>query len=106
MLKPPKIDIHGVSAMDDCKLFRGRPNGGAVILWNEALIGHVNPIPWESKRLCAVTYDTGENITLIICVYMPCDDWRHDGDLVKNTDILNLHNKILDSQNFQENYEL
>ena len=56
--------------MDDSKLLCGRPNGGAVILWNEALVGHINPVPWESKRFCAVTYNTGENITLIICVYV------------------------------------
>ena len=64
-----KVGIHGVSAMDDSMLLRGCPNGKAVILWNEALVGHVNPVPWESKRLCAVIYNTGENITLIICVY-------------------------------------
>ena len=84
-----KVGIHGVSAMDESKPLRGRPNGGAVILWHEALDGQVTIVAWDSKRICAVTYDTGDFIILIICVYMPCDDWRPDGNLVEYTDILN-----------------
>ena len=84
-----KVGIHGVSAMDESKPLRGRPNGGAVILWHEALTGIVTPIAWDSKRFCAVKYNTGNLNILIICVYMPCDDWRPDCNLVEFNDILN-----------------
>ena len=84
-----RVGIHGVSAMDESKPLHGRPNGGAVILWHETLVGHINPVSWDSKRFCAVTYNTGDNIILIICVYMPCDDWRNDGNVIEYIDILN-----------------
>ena len=87
--KDVKVGIHGVSAMDEGVLLHGRPNGGAVILWHESLGGCVTPIAWDSKRFCAVTYDTGDIIILIVCVYMPCDDWRPDGNVIEYIDILN-----------------
>ena len=64
-----KVGIHGVSAMDESKPLRGRPNGDAVILWNVALDGQVTTVAWDSKRFCAVTYDTGNFSILIIYVY-------------------------------------
>ena len=87
--KDVKVGIHGVSAMDEGVLLHGRPNGGAVILWHESLGGCVTPIAWDSKRFCAVTYDTGDIIILIVCVYMPCDDWRPDGNVIEYIDMLN-----------------
>ena len=83
-----KVGIHGVSAMDENKPLRGRPHGGAVILWHDALEGYVNPIFCDSNRFCAVTYDNGINIILIVCIYMPCDDWRPDGNVIEYIDIL------------------
>ena len=49
----------------------------------------VTPVAWDSKRFCAVTYDTGDIIILIVCIYMPCDDWRPDGNVIEYIDILN-----------------
>ena len=83
------IGIHGVSAMDENKPLRGRPNGGAAILWHESINGRNSPVPWDNKRFCAITYDTGKSKILIICVYMPCDNWRPDCNVLVYNDILN-----------------
>ena len=83
------VGIHGVSAMDENKPLRGRPHGGAVILWSGSIGGLVTPVPWDSKRFCAVIYNNGESKMLIVCVYMPCDDWRPDANVVEYNDILN-----------------
>ena len=86
----PDVGIHGVSAMDDSKPLNGRPFGGAAVLWHESLDGRIIPVPWQSDCMCAVKYINGNNVCLlIICVYMPCDDWRHDGNVIEYCNILN-----------------
>ena len=51
------VGIHGVSAMNEDQLLRGRPRGGAAILWHGDLRNLVTPVTWESSRCCAVTVE-------------------------------------------------
>ena len=81
---------HGISAMDETKALRGRPHGGVAILWNSTLANNVVPVQCESKRICAVIIQLAGNAKmLLICVYMPCDDRRADGNLNEYIDTLN-----------------
>ena len=83
------VSYHGVSAMDEKKLLKGRPNGGAVILWKNSLENKVLAIPYDSKRICAVTMESNLGKVLIINVYMPCDDNKLSGNVVEFKDTLN-----------------
>ena len=83
------VGIHGVSAMEEDQLLRGRPHGGAAILWHGEVKNLVTPVMWESSRGCAVTVELEGEILLLVCVYMPCDDWRHDGNVIEYKEILN-----------------
>ena len=51
------VGVHGVSAMNEGQIIRGRPRGGAAIIWNGLLHHKVTPVPWDSTRMCAVTFD-------------------------------------------------
>jgi hypothetical protein len=64
-----------MSAMDGSKLLQGRPYGGCAFLWNSDIKASITPISCESKRICAVLIDYGEqnNEFLFINVYMPTD---------------------------------
>ena len=94
------VGIHGVSAMDETKPLRGRPFGGVAILWRKSLRGQVTPVHWDSSRMCAVIYTTADNISiLVICVYMPCDDCRPDGNIIEYCHILNEISTLINSVN-------
>ena len=83
------ISYHGVSAMDEKVLLRGRPHGGAVILWKNSLKNKVTAVSVESTRLTAVTIETHAGNLLLLNVYMPCDDNQNRGNVVEYNDILN-----------------
>ena len=83
------VGVHGVSAMDESQVLRGRPHGGAAIIWHKDIAHKVTPIPWESKRFCAVILEVDLVKFLIVCVYMPCDDWRGNGNVIEYNNILN-----------------
>ena len=51
------VGVHGVSAMDEGQILRGRPHGGAAIVWHGMLRHRVTPVPWDSTRICAVSID-------------------------------------------------
>ncbi len=57
--------------MNEWKLVRGYPNGGAAIIWNKNLKTKVVPVEHESDRVCAVTVDVNDGKLLLICAYMP-----------------------------------
>ena len=83
------VGVHGVSAMDESKPLVGRPYGGVAILWRKSLVGQVVPVHWDSSRFCAVKYTNASNASiLVICVYMPCDDWRPDGNIIEYNQLL------------------
>ena len=81
------IGIHGVCAMKEDQLLRGRPHGGAAILWRGTLSNRVTPVTWDSTRCCAVTVDVAGEKLLIVSVYIPCDDWRHDKNEIEYKNI-------------------
>ena len=83
------VCFHGVSAMDEGQLLRGRPHGGAAIVWHGGMQHQVTPVPWNSTRLCAVTVNVGAETLLIINVYMPCDDGLNNRNVLEYSDILN-----------------
>ena len=82
------IGKHGLSAMDEGQLLRGRPHGGVVILWNPNLKCKVTPLKCNSPRFCAVIADFGNQKTLLICVYMPCDDRCLDQNIIEYIQLL------------------
>ena len=49
------VSKHEDSAMNENSLLRGRPNGGAVILWRKNINHKVVPGEYGSDRMCAVT---------------------------------------------------
>ena len=83
------VGKHCVSAMNENKLLRGRPNGGAVILWRKNINHKVVPVEYDSDRMCAVTVHVDEGILLLVCVYMPCDDRRPNDNLLEYIQVLN-----------------
>ena len=91
------VGVHGVSAMDEGQVIHGRPHGGAAILWHSDMCHRVTPIPWESSRFCAVLLQVEEVKFLIVCVYMPCDDWRDNGNVIEYNNILNEINILANS---------
>lgn len=90
------IGKHGVSAMKEDVLLKGRPHGGCAILWKRDLKLNVEPVVLESSRLTAVrvTLDDGKML-LICCVYMPCDDRCLNGNLDEYKITLNELDSIL-----------
>ena len=80
---------HGVSAMDEGQILRGRPFGGVAIIWSHDLLCKVTAIPYDSKRFCAVKVDFGERSLLLVCTYMPCDDWCRNQNINEYNDVLN-----------------
>ena len=93
------VGIHGVSAMKEDQLPWGRPHGGAAILWHGTVHNRVTPLSWDSSRCCAVTVDVAGETLLLVCVYMPCDDWRHDKNIIEYKNILNEISVICNSTN-------
>ena len=75
--------------MNENKLLRGLPNGGAVILWRKNINHKVVPVEYDSDRTCAVTVHIDEGILLLVCVYMPCDDRRPNNNLLEYIQVLN-----------------
>ncbi len=71
------------SAMDENRVLRGRPNGGAAILWNKNVKATFKPIDYESDRVCTVAMHMNDTVLLLICVYIPCDDRRLNQNLVE-----------------------
>lgn len=67
--------IHGQSGMDSRVLLQGRPYGGTAIAWHSGIEAKVTPIPWVSKRVCAIKlfYSSLDAELLLINVYMPTD---------------------------------
>ena len=83
------IGKYGVSAMDENQLLRGRPHGGVVILWKPDLKCKIIPVRYESKRLCAVIIELGDEKLLMLNVYMPCDDRCLDQNINEYIQVLN-----------------
>lgn len=73
-----KYDFHGVSGVNDkADIIQGRPYGGVAILWRNELSSKVSVIVTQHPRLCAIKYKCNANHSLlIICLYMPCDNYR------------------------------
>ena len=83
------VGVHGMSAMDEGKIIRGRPRGGVAIVWHGSLCHRVTPVPWDSTRMCAVTVDVATEKLLLVCVYMPCDDGLNNQNVLEYKEILN-----------------
>ena len=66
-----------ISGVEPGEILKGRPYGGAAILWNKSLNADVKPLKTNSKRICAVKLNTAEISIIIICVYLPCDNYSN-----------------------------
>ena len=69
----PGYCVHGISAIDDTQLLRGRPKGGVLIIYPDSLGSTVKYITSTSCRLCAMSMQIESFILFIFCLYMPCD---------------------------------
>ncbi len=63
--------------MNERVLLKGRPKGGAAIIWKGSLKARVTPIDIESQRVCAVSIEY-DNIKVLvyICHVMTIDRIR------------------------------
>ena len=93
------VGVHGVSAMNEGQIIRGRPRGGAAIIWNGLLHHKVTPVPWDSTRMCAVTVDFATEKLLLVCVYMPCDDGLNNQNVIEYKAILDSIDTLCRSTN-------
>ena len=87
----PGFSVYGISAMDDTKLLKGRPNGGVLMIFPDSLGSNIKYITTTSTRLCAISLQIDDIIVYIFCVYMPCD--------VNETDNLVVFENVLDDIN-------
>ncbi len=76
--------------MNERVLLKGRPRGGAVNIWKGSLKARVTPIDIESQMVCAVSIEYDNFKVLLICVYMPCGDNKHNQNIIENKSILNV----------------
>ena len=93
---------HGASAMDETKILKGRPNGGVAIVWKSSIKAKVSIVDFESDRVCAINVNLNGTSTLIICVYMPCDDNRPNHNMVEYNKVLSDIKLICDSSDAQQ----
>ena len=55
----------------DDKLLRGRPHGGASILWRKSLSHIVKTIKYDDDRVIGIEMKTSTNRLLFLCCYLP-----------------------------------
>ncbi len=75
----PGTCYHAVSGMPSNQLLSGRPFGGCAVMWNKSFKGRVEPVQFQSRRLCGVIV-SGDNFSspmLLVSLYMPVDT-RYD----------------------------
>ncbi len=84
------VSKHGVSVMNERVLLKGRPRGGAAIIWKGSLnaIARVTQIDIEYQRICAVSIEYDNIKVLLICVYMPCDDNTPNQNIIEYKSVL------------------
>ncbi len=64
------VGKHGVSAMNENELYLGRPHGGSVIIWNQNIKAKIDPVEYNSNRVCAVTVEMlNKKRFLLLCIY-------------------------------------
>ena len=68
----PGYSISGVSAILDCNLLRGRPNGGVAVIYSDCYNKPVQFIDTDSKRLCAIGFQFNNIMIYFFCVYIRC----------------------------------
>ena len=64
--------ISGVSAIIDCNLLCGRPNGGFADTYPDCYNKPVQFIDTDSKRLCAIGFQFNNIMIYFFCVYIRC----------------------------------
>ena len=69
----PGICYHAVSGMPSNQLLSGRPYGGSAILWSDRFKGKIDPVQFQSLRICGVIVSTSDINILLVSVYMPTD---------------------------------
>ena len=75
------VGMHGVSALDEREILKGRPHRGVMILWHLNVMCKVTPINTNFDSFCAVIVDLEGKSLLLVCVYMPCDDRCRDQNI-------------------------
>ncbi len=61
----------------------------------------MTPVKYDSSRVCAVTVELGHTRILIVCVYMPCDNYRPTHNILHYNIALNDIKTICNSVNVQ-----
>ena len=66
--------VHGVSGFDNSQVLRGRPFGGAAILWHKNMNAAIKAISVDSNRIVALVVEIKNTKLLLINVYLPVND--------------------------------
>jgi exonuclease III len=91
----------GKSGIDaSCDIIMGRPSGGVAILYKKSLAKDVTLLDIPSRRACAIKLctDNGYNI-IVICVYMPCDNFSRYSINSVYEDVINIIESIIEKSN-------
>ena len=91
-----------VSGMDTRdRVIMGRPYGGVAIMWKRSLSHCVKPIISSNKRISCVILEV-ENVKLIIiCVYLPCENWSTTTEDREYLDCLDHINQLIEMYDVQ-----
>jgi hypothetical protein len=65
------FSFSAVCGMDNRHILQGRPYGGCAIFWRSNLNGKITTLDSNSRRLCAIKYQTPTLKFLLINVYLP-----------------------------------
>ena len=80
-------------------IVQGRPYGGVAIMWKRSLTHCITPIKSTNKRISAVLMECGSIKLVLVCVYLPCDNWsntKENPEYVECVDYVSrLKNKIV-----------
>ena len=97
-----KYQYTGNSGMDCCTdILLGRPYGGVGILWKTSLSHRVTPLKLNHKRLCGITIQGTVGVkTLILCVYMPNDNYHATNVNPDFDNVLDMIENIMNAENY------
>ena len=76
----PNYSYYALSSMCSNELSKGRGYGGTAILWRKDLFGSITPIKSNSPRVCIVEFQTNVQFYIIMSIYMPTDELKHDNE--------------------------
>ena len=72
---PSDYQFHSKSGIEERQsIMQGRPYGGVAVMWHDSMSKHIWPIECDSRRVCAIKGSMNGMNTIVVSVYMPCDN--------------------------------